>query len=134
MWAAVRGGRSSGGVWVSEMPDPRLGLPDTRGLLLGSAVHLVLQRVVEEAVGPSRIPLGELVGAVGREVPWPDPARLDAWTRTAAEAVVARNGLGGTGVAPLLAAQVRRVLEVARAMDWPEGSARNVVAAEVSGM
>lgn len=128
-WRAFVGRR----LGVSEMPDPRLGLPDTRGLLLGSTVHLVLQRVVEEAVGPSRLPLEELVGAVGRDVPWPGPARLDAWTTTAAEAVIARNGLEGTGVAPLLAAQVRRVLDVARAMDWPEGSARNVVAAEVSG-
>ena len=128
-WRAFVGRR----LGVSEMPDPRLGLPDTRGLLLGSVVHMVLQRVAEEAVGPSRIPLAELAGAVGRDVPWQDPVQLDAWTAAAAEAVVARNGLAGSGVAPLLAAQARPILEVARAMDWPDGVARGVVAAEVSG-
>ncbi len=128
-WRAFVGRR----LGVAEMPDPRLGLPDTRGPLLGSVVHMVLQRVAEEAVGPSRIPLAELVGAVGRDVPWPDPARLEAWTAAATEAVVVRNGLAGTGVAPLLAAQVRPILEVARAMDWPDKPAPNVVAAEVSG-
>ena len=128
-WRAFVGRR----LGISEMPDPRLGLPDTRGLLLGSVVHDVLQRIVEEAVGREEASLDELAAADGHVVPWPAPEPLSGMAMAAAEAVVARNGLGGTGVAVLLAAQARPILEVARSVDWPEGVAAGVVAAEVGG-
>ena len=115
------------------MPDPRLGLPDTRGLLLGSVLHDVLQRIVEETVGADIVSLIDLAEAEGRDVPWPDPERLAEMALAAARTVAARNGLAATGVAPLLAAQVGPFLEVARLMDWPDGIAREVVAAEVEG-
>ncbi len=118
---------------VAGMPDPRLGLPDTRGLLLGSVLHDVLQRIVEETVGADIVSLIDLAEAEGRDVPWPDPERLAEMALAAARTVAARNGLAATGVAPLLAAQVGPFLEVARLMDWPDGIAREVVAAEVEG-
>ncbi len=118
---------------IAGMPDPRLGLPDTRGFLLGSVVHEVLQRIVEETAETNTASLIELAGAGGRHVPWPDPERLREMVVAAAGTVVARNGLAATGVAPLLAAQVGPFLEVARLMDWPDGIAHEVVAAEVEG-
>jgi hypothetical protein len=96
-------------------------------------VHTVLQQIVDDVLGPVDGPLAELTGADGRDVPWPTARRLDGLVAAAAGAVAARNGLTNAGVAPLLAAQARPYLEVARSMDWPEGVARGVVAAEVEG-
>jgi len=128
-WRAFVGRR----LGISEMPDPRLGLPDTRGLLLGSVVHEVLQRVVEETVGRTRASLAELGGVDGQTIPWPNERRLNEMVTTAAHIVAVRNGLAAYGVTPLLAAQARPILDVARSVDWSAGMARGVVAAEVNG-
>ena len=128
-WRAFVGRR----LGISEMPDPRLGLPDTRGLVLGSVVHEVLQKVVDEAADRDGDVLTDLSGVRSRGVPWPDSRRLDEMVAAAAHTVAVRNGLAATGVTPLLAAQAHPFLEVARTLDWSDGVAPGVLAAEVSG-
>jgi RecB family exonuclease len=115
------------------MPDPRLGLPDPGGLILGSVVHDVLQHVVEEAVGADLKRLEDVAGEDGQTVPWPTEDRVKSMALEAAERVAARNGLVASGVAPLLAAQALPVIEVARELEWTTGVAQGVVAAEVKG-
>jgi RecB family exonuclease len=119
---------------VSPMPDPRLGLPDTRGALVGSLVHAVLERVVEDAVGRGGLRLEETGSLPAVAVPWPDRARLEALLVSASEALAASHGLDALGIAPLLAAQARPYLEVARRVEGGDtGVIEAVVAAEVTG-
>jgi len=119
---------------VEPMPDPRLGLPETRGPLVGELVHAVLQRIVDEATGSRRgLELWELLDADPVAVPWPSNEVLEEWISAAATRIVRRRGLAAWGLEPLLAAQTRQCLEVARAIDWRDGVAPQVLAAEVNG-
>jgi hypothetical protein len=128
-WRAFVGRR----LGISEMPDPRLGLPDTGGLLLGSVVHEVLQSIVDAKVGRRDVSLTELVESDAHDVPWPAADRLHELVGAAARRVAIRNGLSSAGVAPLLAARAMPVLEIARTVDWPGDLATGVLAAEVNG-
>ncbi len=118
---------------VAPMPDPRLGLPDPRGLLVGELVHAVLQRIVEEPTGRRRLGLEEALGLDPASVPWPPAETLESWLRRDAARAVRRRGLAGWGLEPLLVARARQCLAVARALDWPEGVASRVLAVEVTG-
>jgi hypothetical protein len=67
-------------------------------------------------------------------VPWPSKKRLEELLVIASKRVVFNEGLTGFGLARLLAARARPVLEVAGEVEW-EGSMRldGVLAAEVEG-
>jgi hypothetical protein len=119
------------GIW--PMPDPRHGLPDAGGAVIGDCVHSVLQTIVDHALDRGRLELDDVLELEPGAVPWPDPPELEELIRRAARAVARRNGLAGVGMAPLIAARTRTVLEVVRELDWEGGVLPGVLAAEVSG-
>jgi hypothetical protein len=118
---------------LSPMPDPRHGLPDTRGALVGELVHRVLQRIVDEALDRGGMLLDDALELESRPVAWPDRENLVRLVRVAAEQIALRHGLAGSGVARLFAVQALPYLEVARAVEWDEGVLAEVLTAEVSG-
>ena len=119
---------------LAPMADPRSGLPDTRGALVGSLVHAVLERIAADALGRRGDQLDHVAAAVPADVPWPDDERLEAILAHAAESLARRHGLAALGMAPLLAAQARPYLEVARAVEWGAGgTVADVLGVEVSG-
>jgi len=67
-------------------------------------------------------------------VSWPDEAELQRLLDDASEALARRHGLDARGMAPLLAAQARPYLDVARRVEWGQGGAvEAVIGAEVTG-
>jgi RecB family exonuclease len=118
---------------LSPMPDPRHGLPDTRGALVGELVHRVLQRIVDEALDRGEMHLGDALELESRPVVWPNRESLELLVHDTAERIARRHGLIGSGVAPLFAAQALPYLEVARRLEWGEGVRADVLTAEVSG-
>jgi hypothetical protein len=118
---------------VSPMPDPRHGLPDAGGAVIGECVHGVLQAIVDQALDRGRLELDDALELEPGSVPWPDPLGLDELIRRTARAVAHGRGLAGFGMAPLIGARARPFLEVARELDWAEGVLSGVLAAEVSG-
>ena len=119
---------------LAPMPDPRSGLPDTRGALVGSLVHVVLERIVVDALGRRSGRLEDAAGAEPVAVPWPDDERLETIVGEAAESLARRQGLAALGMAPLLTAQARPYLDIARATEWgASGVVPDVLGVEVSG-
>ena len=118
---------------LSPMPDPRHGLPDTRGALVGELVHRVLQRIVDEALDRGEMHIDDALELDSRPVVWPNREILELLVRDTAEQIARRHGLIGSGVAPLFAAQALPYLEVARRLEWGEGVLADVLTAEVSG-
>jgi hypothetical protein len=118
---------------VQPMPDPRLGLPETRGLLVGELVHAVLQRIVEEATGRRGLEVWEVLEIEPIAAPWPQDDVLGSWLKEAAVRIVRRHGLAAWGLEPLLVARARKCLEEARKVDWTDDTAEHVLGAEVTG-
>jgi RecB family exonuclease len=119
---------------LAPMPDPRSGLPDTRGALVGTLVHAVLERIAADAIGRHGGRIDELAAAVPTDVPWPDDERLEAIVMAAADSLARRHGLVSLGMVPLLAAQARPFLAAARASEWgADGVVRGILGVEVGG-
>ena len=119
---------------MAPMPDPRSGLPDTRGALVGSLVHAVLEQVVAEGIGRRPDRLEDVAGLEPAAVRWPDDERLETILARAAEALARRHGLAALGMAQLLAAQARPFLAVARAVEWGAGGVvPGILGVEVRG-
>jgi hypothetical protein len=117
---------------LSPMPDPRHGLPDTRGALVGELVHAVLQRIVDSSLDRRERTLDEALRLEPQPVAWPDSDTVDRIVANAASWIAHRHGLDALGMAPLLAAQARPYLEVAAAVEWGDDGLIGVLAAEVS--
>jgi hypothetical protein len=118
---------------VRPLPDPQLGLPDPDHRLTGSVVHEVLERIV---AGPGRedLTLGEAIQRRPRTVPWPADDDLEGLLTAAAAKVAYDEGLGGFGLASLLAARARPILAVAREVEWAGGcTIDGVLASEIEG-
>ncbi len=129
-WQAFVGRR----LRVRPLPDPHLGLPDPDDRLLGEVVHQVLEGIVTGDETGRRWPIEEASLRPARVVPWPSKERLEDLLVIASQRVVFTEGLTGFGLAHLLAARARPVLEVAGEVEWA-GSVRldGVLAAEVEG-
>jgi hypothetical protein len=118
---------------VRPLPDPNLGLPDPDALLVGTVVHEVLEHIVAGDDRRRRLVFEQAATAESAAVPWPSNQRLEELLTDAAERVVLGEGLVGFGLAGLLKASARPVLDVARRIDWPDGVLRGVVASEIDG-
>ena len=120
---------SCGGSAWRRCPTRAPGCPTRAGVLVGSLVHAVLERIVADRLGRRGDRLDELADAEPVTVPWPDDERLEAMVAQAAESLARRHGLVSLGMAPLLAAQAQPYLAVARpssgvlAAAWPASSA-----------
>ncbi len=120
-WRAFVGRR----LGVRPLPDPHLGLPDLDQRLLGQVVHEVLESIVTGGVTGKKLAYAEALEREPMVVPWPAKKDLEAVLEAAAARVVFDEGLSGFGLARLLAAQARPVLEVARTVEWGDvGQAR----------
>jgi len=119
---------------IAPMPDPGHGLPDVDALLVGSVVHRVLQRLVDEAIGERVETVARASTREAVEVPWPTPSRLASLVDEASRRAVREAGLAAFGIADLLSARALPVLEVARAVVFePSGRLGSVLGAEVRG-
>ena len=121
---------------VKPLPDPQLGLPSPKGILVGQVVHRVLEFIVRQSVGQtSSENVEDMASRTPRAVPWPDSDSLAEILAQASREVAAEAGLGPLGMGPLLAASSRPYLEVARIVDWDDGGLLNgALATEVSGV
>jgi hypothetical protein len=129
-WRAFVGRR----LGVRPLPDPHLGLPDLDQRLLGTVVHEVLENIVTGGVTGEKPAYAEALEREPVMVPWPAEKDLESLLVAAAARVVFDEGLSGFGLARLLAAQARPVLEVARTVEWGlSGRLVAVLAAEVEG-
>jgi hypothetical protein len=135
---------------IEAAPDPAGLLPGIDPSLLGRTVHAVLEaigrpafpkaRAAGEAAAPAQVelpfPEPEAEGEAALSAPapvlapvdvpvlvaWPSPEDLAALTREAATKLLASGGVYLAGLAGALAQQALPYLEVARRLDWPEGS------------
>ena len=120
---------------VAPMPDPHLGLPDPKGLLVGNVVHRVLELIVRGGLrdAPAEA-VEELAGRDPEPIRWPDSNAFESILTEVARQVAAEAGMAQLGMAVLLAARSRPYLEVARRTEWgDEGVLTTVLAPEVSG-
>jgi hypothetical protein len=119
---------------VRPLPDPNLELPDPDQRLVGSVVHEVLERIVVEATGATRVGFDSALELQPNSVPWPSDAGIESILTDAARRVVFEEGLSGFGLARLLAARARPVLEVAAEVEWNDSTRLDsVLAAEITG-
>ena len=120
---------------IRSLPDPHMGLPDPDHRLLGIVVHQVLEAIVNggDQVGKTR--LENALDREPKQIHWPGRTRLDGWIIAAAKAVIYREGLGGYGLSPLLAARARPLLEVAKQVEWDrDGRLDGVLGVEVESL
>lgn len=119
---------------VRPLPDPHLGLPDPDHRLVGAVVHDVLERIVIEATGGTRLEFDEALERAPVTVPWPPASRVDGFLEEAARRIVFDEGLSGFGLARLLVAAAVPVLAVAADVEWHGGTAlEGVLASEITG-
>ncbi len=118
---------------VEPTPDPVLSLPDVDPLLLGNAVHKVLEKLVREALGgdPPKT-LAEAARRPPAHVAWPPADELDRLLRRETAALVVEEGVALAGMARALAVRALPCLGEAAASDWRAGSVP-AAGAEVTG-
>ena len=119
---------------VRPLADPHIGLPDPDHRLVGGVVHEVLERIVIEATAAPRLGFDEALAREPIAVLWPSESRVEAFLVEAARRVVFDEGLSGFGLARLLVARARPVLEVAAAIEWNDSTKLDgVLAPEITG-
>jgi PD-(D/E)XK nuclease superfamily len=93
---------------LEPTPDPLQALPGLDALLLGNAVHAVLERIVFDALpGPAA---------------WPAEEHLERILREECARAVRSEGIALAGLARALAARARPFLAIARQTDWAAGA------------
>lgn len=119
---------------LQPAPDALDALPALSPLVVGNAVHALLQRIVEDALGASAD--ASLAAALARgpvRVPWPDAERLEAIALQEAERVAEQEGVRIPGFARALARRARAMADVARRLDWNDPAGLAVLGAELGG-
>lgn len=121
---------------VEPTPDPLQAVPGLSPLLVGSLVHAVLEGIVTRALPePHARDLDEADAPDARdpvEVPWPEPAEVEAIFRERAARLLADEGIALPGLERALAAAARPFVEAAREAEWSSRPPA-VLAAEVTG-
>jgi RecB family exonuclease len=108
---------------LEPTPDPVQSLPDVDPLLLGNAVHKVLERLVEAALGDGAPrTLAEARARPAVAAAWPPNDELVRRLRAAAEALVVEEGIALAGMARVLEVRALDCLAEAAATDWRAGS------------
>lgn len=106
---------------VEPTPDPVQSLPDIDPLLLGNAVHRVLERLVVDALGEPPESLETARDRQPVEVPWPETDELVRLLREVTADLVVEDGVALRGMARALAARALPVLDGAAKLDWGHG-------------
>ena len=108
---------------LEPTPDPVQSLPDVDPLLLGNAVHKVLEKLVEDALGDGAPKtLEEARARAAAPTAWPPNDELVRRLRAAAEALVVEEGIALAGMARVLEVRALHCLAEAAATDWRAGS------------
>ncbi|MFL6237807.1 MAG: PD-(D/E)XK nuclease family protein [Thermoanaerobaculia bacterium] len=114
---------------IEPTPDPLGALPSVDPVLLGNAVHGVLERI-------ARPPGRERPRGVRHLDPvaivWPDGRELEQWLYEESVRLLEEEGVFLPGLARALAERARPMLDTARDMDWAAGAVP-VLATEVEG-
>ncbi|MGH0036718.1 MAG: PD-(D/E)XK nuclease family protein [Myxococcota bacterium] len=114
---------------IEPLPDPFETLPGLDALMVGTAVHAVLERAAREQ-GVTSEGVEEAAAAAAVRVTWPDEAQLDAWGVEAARRVLAEAGIGSEVLVHALARRVRPLVDHARALEAVDPLATLAVEAE----
>jgi len=119
---------------LEPTPDPVQSLPDVNALLLGNAVHKVLETLVDDARGDGAAPetLEEARARGVSPAAWPPADELKSRLRDVAEALVVEEGIALAGMARVLERRAIHCLAEAAATDWRAGSVP-AIGAEVVG-
>ncbi len=113
-------------------PDALAAAPGLDPLLVGSAVHGVLERIVREAVPRLPETLDAAIGAPPTAVAWPGPELFERILQDVCATVARKAGLALPGLGRVLAEQARPFLEVAERLAWA-GEEIKVLVVEVAG-
>ncbi|MBW8876636.1 MAG: PD-(D/E)XK nuclease family protein [Acidobacteria bacterium] len=115
---------------LEPTPDPVGALPGIDPLLLGNAVHAVLEGIVRAASGTEST--GQVRAREPVPIPWPPAEDLDRIAVEAAERLLAAEGIFLPGLARALADRALPLLTSARDLDWSGGPVP-AVGTEVKG-
>ena len=119
---------------LEPSPDPLAAAPGVDALLLGDAVHRMLEAIV--AAAGSGLPR-DVAGALGARpvaVAWPAPAEFDRALRETSTRLTREGGFTLPGLERVLEQRMRPFLEVARRLGWPEeGTHAAVLGVEAAG-
>jgi hypothetical protein len=117
-------------------PDALEALPALSTVVVGNAVHAVLECVVDRSCGERANERDSLQAALARgavRVSWPEAAELAAIATEAASRIAADEGVRIPGFARALAQRALGMIEVARARDWSEAGGLAALGAELAG-
>jgi len=124
------------GLGLAPAPDALDALPALSPLVVGNALHALLQGVVECALGVASGADASLAAAFDRGpvlVPWPPAVQLDAIALRAATRVAEGEGVRIPGFARALAQRALGMAAVAHALDWSDPAGLAVLGAELLG-
>jgi hypothetical protein len=119
---------------LEPAPDPLAALPALDPLTIGGALHTVLESIVRAAAPDLPERLNEALVRAPVPVGWPAPETLAEHVRDAARDAARQAGWRLPMLARALADVLGGYLEVARSVDWDDGSAAlPVIGVEVKG-
>lgn len=117
---------------LEPVPDALDGLPDLDPLLVGSALHRVVERIVKEGLGDERRSLEEARERGARPVPWPSNIRLREIVEAESEVLLREEGRYSPGLTRVLVARLQPLLaEVFERLWKPHGPAPHLLGAEL---
>jgi hypothetical protein len=113
-------------------PDALAAAPGVDRVLLGRAVHRVLERIVRETAPRLPETLEAALAADPAAVAWPEVEALERILQEVCAGLALEAGLGLPGLGRVLAEQARPFLEAAERLAWPDGEIQ-VLGVELTG-
>jgi RecB family exonuclease len=117
---------------LEALPDSLRALPSVDPLLLGNALHGVLEAIVSRQLGPRPTDLDEARRFEPRDVPWPGREEVDGLLLEECRAALAEAGVLLPGFERWLARRVQPYLERVREQEAPDGILPGVLGVEVA--
>jgi len=118
---------------LEPVPDGGVELPALAGAVVGSVVHVALERIARAGDGDAPAALRDVALGAARQVAWPDGRSLDAILAGAAESVLREEGIALPLLVRAAAERARPLLDAAHAADFAGAAAVAVAAVEVEG-
>ena len=118
---------------LEPVPDAGVDLPALSGALVGSAVHVALERIAGAAAGDAPRELSEISATSARPAAWPGPLELDGILAAAAEEVLREEGLALPLLVRSVAERARPFVDAAHAADFAAEAPLEVAGVEVDG-
>jgi hypothetical protein len=122
---------------IERLVDPLEKVADTDGMVMGSAVHEALSRVVQSQLSPPRDKPHTLDTVLARQpvlAEWPGAKTLEPLLAEVSQKSLTDAGLGLAGLDSLVQTKMRPYLEAARDREWrPPHGPPAVIGAEVEG-